>query len=513
MKNLFLFLFIFLLRAVLTADSLYFYEAFDTSASVISNWYTNFRYGRSGIYFPSPDGENANLGRSSEFSVSNHQLVFSGAVQSHWEFATSTDDYTIGYWCGNTIKLTNANGQNSFHASAVEPFGFTVLRTRARLDPDNELYSSGKFYEDNIAGAVEGTVWLVEDTGIDPTVEGGKFDNAACLYEMFRYGVNKRPLLGDGGFRSTWGYYIFSETRFDLENVSLRNQNINLVSHVTYGLERNYEDKWEGNNNSDYVNTNAIGLKITHNGSFLRFYINPNPLNNPVNPYPNEYCLLSTTPVTWSSNLRPMLGHGSHWHTTESEDVHYDDFLIRSVARSGKLYISPDQVFPDKETLFTIHLVPDFSIHDSGIGELKITKTDSYKNSWKDIKVFTEWGDLTNNHQCALLKSVKNGFPSEVNEVFIKTNRNQLKIFFCLKSDKKNGVIKYGVKKPEIKVEFKLKTPQNPGSPDKAFSVYANCRKYGKTGYTKVCTTADKRFMPEKNSRGYFNNTDLVFDN
>ncbi|MDD5065448.1 MAG: hypothetical protein PHF84_00230, partial [bacterium] len=458
-----------------------------------ARWSTNFHYGRSGVFFPPLAGESGQPARTSKFAVINNQACFTGAVQSHWEYNNLTDDWYTTYWCGNAIKLTNASGSQTFTASGTDPFGFEVIRTWARLDPCNEDYSTSPMYDDNQSGAVEGNIWLAVDNGISGTVEYQNFDDSVCMYEMYRYGVNTNNFLG--GFRSQWGYYIFAQNRFDLQNVPYSKGTLDLVNNVTYGLEKNYENEWAGNINTDCSNANPVGLKITHDGSKLRFYINPNPYHDVSNPYPNEYCLVGQVAVGWNSGMRIMLGHGSHYHATDLEDVRYDNLLIRTVADTVTSEIYPAKVTTNKKIDFTYIIKPSFRMTDSGIAELKIVKPSSYAGSWSNVQVFSEWGDSVNDNNISRMSNIFSGSPALQNEVLVVTNHSELQLRFCQVSDSVHSVIRSNTLNKQIEVRFTLKTPTTSSPVGESFTAYANCIKYSNTGYTTNSTTADKQFI------------------
>ncbi len=465
--------------------SYYFYEPFTNYAGVVNRWQPNFPYGQSGVFIPTP------AERTTKFVVINNQACFTGAVQSHNEWGNN--DWYGTYWTGNTARLTNANGIRKFSASETQPFGYQVYRTWARLDAHQE-----SVYPENTGCANGGMIWLIQDDDtVSGTVEFQSFQNVAGLFERYRSDVNTNAVLG--GFRSQWGSFVLAENRFNLLNVNFSGGSVDLVNNIDRGLEWNYEDLWGlgtsgggGVANTRISNTNILGLKITHDGSVVCFYINPNPFDRAGNPYPNEYILMGQENVSWNDNLRIMMGHESHNYYTEKEDVRYDDLLVRSVADTLTSEIFPAEIKVGSKIDFSYFLKPVFSSKDSGIGEIRIRKPSTYLSAWSNIRVYTEWGDGVNDGNLNQLVST-NGNPQGVSRVWITTNGNEIFIRFCQLSDSIHAVIRSNTQNPQIEVRFSLTAPLLPSVTGDAFTAFVNCKKYFNTQYSTNSTTADMK--------------------
>lgn len=489
----------FLLPGTVSA-SYYFNETFDNFTTVSNRWYVNFPYGRNGsLFVTNKYNETHNVlgsaGHTKAFLL-NNQLCFTGAVQSYYEYALNEMDWYTAFWVGNTLKLTNTGTTNSFTATPSRPFGFEVMRTWARLDANNEAYC-GTFYLENESCQNEMSIWLVSDDG---SVSGKQlfqsYDNAISMFERYQSTQNTNNLIG--GYRSMWGLFNGSETRFDLRNARFKSGTQNLVDNQNYGLEWCYDDDYgrqsacvAGTLNSASSNTNVVGLKMTHDGSMIRFYMNPNPKSRPGNPFPNEYTCVGSNAVTWNTKLRPMMGVASHVHYTEKDDARFDDFLVRSVANTLTAEIYPADVVTNSTLEYTLFIKPTFTSNDSGIGELRIVRPDGF-SSYANIKVYTEWGDSANDNTLALLNNVSAN-PANPNEVWVVTNGNTLSLRFCQISDATKSVIRKSTLNNQIEVKFTVKNPSVPDPIGKSFQIFANCVKYDGNTYSTNSTTADIR--------------------
>ncbi|MBN8216565.1 MAG: hypothetical protein J0L75_07970 [Spirochaetes bacterium] len=84
-------------------------------------------------------------------------------------------------------------------------------------------------------------------------------------------------------------------------------------------------------------NTNALGFRLTHDGSLVSMWVNPNPYGNAGLPFPNEWLFLKSEPVLFSRALQMAVYHAQRMSSRPNwyEDNRYahgnfDRLLARS---------------------------------------------------------------------------------------------------------------------------------------------------------------------------------------
>ena len=471
-------------------NAYYYYNDFSNPATVVSSFDTNFRYGRAGVY--------AGVANTSACSISGGYLTLSRRVNN------CQVDY-IGQWLGRMVKFTNRR----FTASEENPFGVLLVRKKTRLDPQAVNGDDGGAVGCNNPESWRHlnafSFWLFVETGLNnSSPQGSTYQDFVLIYDMMRDVFNLDP-PGDTNSRprSTWGKYIFSESRFYLTNVLRADQQsfININNNTNYKLEWCYEDNY-GKSSSDNTgtwnarptNTNTIGILLTHNGSEVKFYVNPNYRGNPSNPYPNEFLYLGSAQVSWRSNISFMFGQESKRYDTECEYIQFDEVLIRSVASNSIAEIYPAEVVTNRNVNFTIVITNILSVNDAGIGEIEIEKPSGYSAfNPANVEVYTYYGTgsaSTNFPNLKKLNNITTGTLAGNGEVLVKTNGGKLRLQFCYgtPSSTFSNVITYSTPDKRIEIRFNLTTPSTPSPSGSDFKVYVNCVKYNGSRYSRFST-------------------------
>ena len=251
-----------------------------------ADWVLLYKYSRNGYI--------NNGTPSANMQAAGGYLRITGVVNDNSAFMDN--------WTGRTAYYNGA----TYSASKTAPFGVEFLREATTIDPH-----TGANGESERHSAAQG-FWLVQGTPPDGSVVNETFANSVFMYEMMRmtYNVSGSPLHP----RSTWGYYISSAQRFDLTQVKRpAGGTSDLTSDPTYTLEWNYDDNFgagtqdtAGTANANFTRPYPVGIRLTHDGSRVRFYLNPDPTD--ANSYANEYHLVGSVGVSWNSGIRFMTG-------------------------------------------------------------------------------------------------------------------------------------------------------------------------------------------------------------
>ncbi len=469
----------------------YYFNDFSNPSTVSNNFDLDFRYGRVGVC--------TNNGTTSTVTIANGKCVFNGRVNY------DDSDY-VGLWVGRMVKFTN----RKFTASEYNPFGVLIVRDATRLDPQLEGDSWGASESWRHLNAM--SFWIFVETGLNnASPEFSSYNDFILMYDMMRDVFNlENPADDQSKPFSTWGMYISSESRLDLTS-ALRADGkriVNIVNNTNYKVEWCYENNYgagtgdtalDGTPNARCTNKNRLGLLITHNGSKVKFYINPNYDNNINNPYPDEFLEVGSANVTWNSNISFMFGHESKRRDTEMEYFTVDEVLIRSVASNSIAEIYPYEIVTNKKINFTLYITNSFTINDSGIGEIIIEKPVGY-SLWdlSTISVYSYYGTGSVSSNISTLKQltlITTGTLAGNGEVLATTNGDNLKLQFFIGEPTTPGsnVINYDTPDKRIEVHFTLTSPVTPAPDGDEFKTYINCKKYNGSTYSKFATTGKKR--------------------
>ena len=471
------------LLALLFAGLAFGYYYSEDFASGSTGWDLGFRYGRGGIT------RNPTSDATVQASGDGY-LRFRGRVNN------GDTDY-LGTWAGRMALFTT-----NFTASVTNPFGVEFRRTYARLDSHND--NNNKESHRHMSAM---SFWLVNDPNTlddDNDTEFSSYPGAVVMYEMMRMAYNTNA---SGEPFSTWGVYQASEQAFDLETATRPDgTTVNIINNTTYTLEWDYDDYWGdnvnpgsgGTANANADNNNPIIVRITHDGSTIRMYINPNPDDDGSNPYPNEFLLVGTAGVDWSDNIKFMVGTESKRTDTEQQDADIDSVLVRSVASSIKAEISPNNIAKGSTNTFQVVVAPTFTANDAGIGEIVILKPAGYESiAWdvSKVQVFSDNGAGTNHGVISGLQAMTYtaSVPTADSEAYITASSNRLFIRFRQTSDANNGVISSTTGSSDddrkIVVAFTLPSPDSGNATGESFTVTADCVKYNGQAYSKWSTT------------------------
>lgn len=448
-------------------------------------WILNYPYGRAGVSLnPTDTTMNLNTGGNGTLQIRNN--------------VNAGDSSYLGFWVGRMAFYSN----QSFTASPTNPFGVEFRRTYSRVDPHAEIYLNDNPESHRHMAAQ--SYWLVQETTpLDTGVEFSTFPNYVLMYDMMRMTYN----TGSGQPRSTWGYYISSEQRFDLTSTTRPDgTSYDITDNATYTLEWNYDDHYgdgtrenigdgdfgNGTYNAIRNNTNAVVIRMTHDGSNVRFYINPDPDDS--NPYPNEFLLVGSAPISWSDNIKVMMGHEAKRADCEKQEADYDYVLVRSVASSLVSEIYPYQIKKGSTNTYQIVITPTFTANDAGIGELVITKPAAYDAfAWNvgDVQVFSDNGTGTNHGTISTIQKMTytGTVPTADNEVYITVDGANLKLRFRQTSDANNGVINSSTSDKRIVVVFPMRSPDTANATGDSFQIHADCVKYDGQDYSRWSTT------------------------
>lgn len=343
-----IFLALFSLPAGLNAASYYYSDKF---SSLTADWATNFKYGKEGV--KTPDTE------------SSSQIVNNGMLNIFGYPYISYGNPFYGYdgiWVGQA-----ARNEQVWSASATAPFGFEVIRRFCDLNHYNDDVPMGDDGEEPYKNWCDVGIWLVVDNGARNKDE--VFDDYVYFAENMRQNEDL------AGLPSRIGYFDGSQHDFKLGSVTnFFGYTVNLTNRAIYPLEWDYNPQDTPEPNS-VTNTNAIGMRIVHNGSRIYFYINPDPLNK--NNYPNEWLKVGEKAVLWNSGMKFMIGHNIRKSCTRNQTGRYDDLLVRSVSDKSKASIWPEAVPAEGgRQRFVLTLSNVILPENAGINLIRIKKPD-----------------------------------------------------------------------------------------------------------------------------------------
>ncbi|OHD53558.1 MAG: hypothetical protein A2014_10820 [Spirochaetes bacterium GWF1_49_6] len=484
----------------------YFYEdLFGASTPV---WQLKYEYSRSLGYGLVGDGETVaiNAGASGE-------LRFTG------------NGYGPGYaneLYGFQAKLTNLGPNTGYTASKEKPFGFEITRTYAWLDPHNDTSNpeSGRMKCDLI-------FWLVKNQMTD----GVHFDDFLTIIEFSRpqLGTNDgQPSEPDVLPRSFWtpNESGTKDIKFDFINAADPTGKLggnNLIDLMEWG----YDDSWgkneedgSGTPNPNNLNNADIRFRLTTDGEYAYFYVNPAPNGAPTSAwnkfdgvaatYTNTYYLVATLPISFTNLIIPMFGVGNNRQDSEQESAYFDNFLIRSVCSSITSYVSPATAAAGSSIALKLIVTPDFtpvtgyaSTDYAGVQELYLQLPAG--------SAYTNWADYTNNLYVfwttnggvyqTFTNQVGNVNPSVLNGASISiVSNNLLRIRFdavgSTSADCRvfhptifTGLGISALNPAIMLVISNFQTAAAADSVGKTFTVYANNEKYTDTTWAKNATT------------------------
>jgi len=275
----------------------------DDFSNNANGWVSNFCYSRTGVVWPQVNFTTA-------IRITNGVLSNGGTPNS------SAAGDRNGFWKGLMSYNTNL-----YHASAENPFGWEIIRTNSVVNP------RGTYTPSDARLQAEQSLWLfVWKPGLTGTNEWDVHDQFINLYDFS--GDYGSPITNSNHI----GCFDGVARPFDMLNSSGPMGNTYNLSNLVL---------WNYNWNGSRTNTNAIGFRMTHNGSTISFFANPDPYDRNAL-HPNEWFLLGTRDVLWNSNFQVMLGtEGRIGQVNQVVAAQYKDFLIRSATSGVGFYAEP----------------------------------------------------------------------------------------------------------------------------------------------------------------------------
>lgn len=343
----------------LHAGSYYYYEDFTTGFGASqSEWSNGFFYGRDGVVLGVPGCD------YSSQDINAGQLQLTGST-----YDSPPVDYAYeGWWVSKAVFNTN-----KFNSTTIQSFGVESIRKYCDID----VHTNGGEPNDTRKHSVTG-FWLYVDDIPSHDSEWSAFQNFVQFGDhVGDYGVNNNTM------KQKISYYSGVEVELDLKQAVRPDGRVVDISNVgnwTYNMYGNPSDP----------NTNHIGFRMVHDGSYIRFYMNPNPYYSNNNGLPDEYLYLGKKQVAWNQNIQFMFNHeqqcDSFWlpGQVHQQDVYWDEVLVKSAVN-----VSKQTNFPLKVTVSTEiktitlkisnEILQSGSIMNSGVNYIRIVKPSQCK--------------------------------------------------------------------------------------------------------------------------------------
>jgi len=456
------------MAAVVWGKSLYYYQGFSDPAMNVTNynsggWQWNFRMSRDMIAYDIYNDYGGGAGPDNTGTVRRWD---NGLLEIYGRPNNGALWWNTWY-IGDGAKFSPSGaGLGVVNATPEEPFGFTVIRYTNSLDPRAYTFAGGS------QKWVYMSVWLASDNGASAPYE---------RWEDFAYFFEKEAMdSSDTAQPSTYGYFVnyenirpFSSLLSDIDGNS-----VGALATITTYFQSIYDDQ----NESTYLNTPAyhfsggngyaravtkpLGIRVTHDGRKVSFYVNYNPLGTTPN-VSNAWVKVGEQEVAWSTNLVAFLGSETPYWGSGHVESQFDHFLIRSVASNLTATITPGRVLTNTSIRFKVTLSVATTANDSGVQEIYIKKPSGY-GAWNTATVAvtnTQYGGLINNGASA---------PASGRFQVKDLGNGELYIRFWAQSAANNNIVKNGT----IDIYFTLTTPAVPDPVGQAFEVYADSVKH-----------------------------------
>lgn len=402
----------------ISGTSYYYHEPFTSVASASNNGWNFSRYnlGRDGI-LNAPDEPRlwTDINNLATNDISGGQFRIYGRP-NNCILAYNN------YWVGRAVQfipLSNATFGANFSASATQPIGFSIIRHHANIDVNMDIQGDTEYHQASL------NIWLAQED-LSVTNELDNLANFAYFMELAKEnsvagdvsrlgyfgGAEVFPATATGPTNASYAGFATGTWRIDYDNVNAQG--------TLNGIR----------NSSDSPNLNPLGIRMTHDGSTIRFYLNPNPISGDgrLDGEPNEYFYFGSVSVGWNTDMKVMLGHESLYFANETQDGIYDDFLVRTVCNTLTASISPQQVLAGANTTFKVVAVPTISANDSGIGEITIKKPSYITNEWQLSTVIVSNSSSGTFNQLTRLTT---GIPATTSQFRVLTNSDgDLKVIF-----------------------------------------------------------------------------------
>ncbi|MEN2998503.1 MAG: FlgD immunoglobulin-like domain containing protein [Brevinematia bacterium] len=458
----------------LRAQSYSYYENFSGTLTSLTNngWRVHTVRGRSGI-FPMTTNNHQNYDDYqnwySAFTVGTASGVSDSSLIVYGR-ANNCQLTLNNYWAGNSIKFIPASNSQigrTIVATPETPFGFTVVHRMSRVDNLSDHRVQRLYHRSAI------NIWIAEENYKTNTWEN--YDNFVLLYQEMESGNTTV---------SEWGYYKGGRIHFNLasgvfydnwgNSASFSGLRVNMQDNNLGYLNMNF---YGGNAGTSYANTSVFGIKVTHDGSKVSFYFNPQPYASA-----GSWYKVGETGVGWYSNIVVEFGHDSLIFVSESQEAYWDDFTIRTVTSNTTAYIlQPTETVINATNIYTVVISNDITVNDSGVGEIKIVKPAGF-GAWDTNAVWVETYYITGadtNNRVFSGEPLANQFLVRV----LPSDPNSLLIRFRMASASDNAIIRSSTPNRTIRVSFRLVAPSVPDIyGNYKFGVYVDCSKIQGTG-------------------------------
>jgi len=362
----------------------YFFTSFDAAENTIFQY--NFTYSLQMGW------HNVSNNYATAFNTSTLRITGQGNTAVYY-------NEIYGFFVRKTNVLYTASKEN--------PIGFELTRTYCRLDPDSGVNpESGRMRE------AFHLLWVQHD----PTVDA----NGEFLPNVVHFSELSRPQLGtNDGLpsepnvlpRSFWASDLGFTRNSAYSFSGLLPPDESGVHDLSPLFLWGYDDYYGANSDenpidgtgwawANTINNNVLRFRVTIDGEYAYFYVNPNPTGaakteydgtaRPATYYSNQFYYVGKVPVTFSNNLIPMFGVSDNRPDGEVLSYYVDDMTIRTVGASNVAEISPVQTKAGTTNILRIALKPWFStVNEAGVQEVYVDLPDEFLS-------FTNWTAFTN---------------------------------------------------------------------------------------------------------------------
>ena len=485
---------VLLTAGMLGAASYYYHQDFSTLAGAQSAGWTNFgtagtnthNIARDGLFFPTEDSPYGGY----DWDDPGVSTVNTGDGTLFLYGRPNNGDLAYNnIWTGKAVQFIPANttefGSN-LSASPENPVGFMIVRTHAHIDPNNNLQGATEYNQSAI------NVWLVQDQTV--TSEWDNYGNFVYFMELVK--MNWSGTVDT----SRLGYFDGSE---HFPTTATGPDNSSYTGYAGANWRINYNANDPGHNEVVYgtapdANNKPLAIRITHDGSKVRYYLNGNPYTSDgtLDAEPGTFHYIGESSVSWKSGMKVMVGHETLYFFNESASAKYTDFIIRSVCNTLTSSITPHKVLAGATNSFRVSVTPTISANDSGIGEIIIRKPSYVTSDWiLDSVVVT---NAVSGSQTGLTR-LTSGLPASLAQFRVMTNRTgDLKVLFYTTDSGTPGVITSGTADKTVTIGFQLAMPATANGTGADFSVFANLEKYDGLDYDilSLPTTGMKKATP-----------------
>lgn len=382
--------------ALLSAASYYYSDNFTTLSSF---WSNEFDMGKDLIRIPQAEDATQR--------VMNGRLLIKGCANRD---GGTPDSVFNGIFVGECVR-----NEKIWSATETQPFGFEIIRKSCHLN----CHNSSAYGELPDRGWVDVGIWLAVDNG-------ARAQNEA-FYDYVYFGDHLR-LSQTNEHASRIGYFDGVQHDFmDLGNATnFFGNTVNLTNRSIHSLRWHYRPR-DVNPPNCVSNTNSIGFRITHNGSRIDFYLNPDPDDNDA--YPNEWFRVGSKPVLWNTGMKIMVGHHVRIMLTRGQYAQFDNLLVRSSTDKSKASLSPEFVPVSPEPQKLVYTISNtIKPENAGINIIRINKPDICQwasDPVNDIVVKNHYKDSSEEQVLHTVRLRSDQYPED-DQVGVMTNGNRI---------------------------------------------------------------------------------------